>query len=152
MTRYLPRSTPAVLLLIAALFLSAAGGAVAGSQITGKQIKNNTVTTKDIKDGSLATKDLSTAAKAALTYELEYVVVAGAPTLIPQGSTNEATAECPSGTQVIGGEVVMEDPANGNVVDSGPMTGSEVGWFVAVANVGPTPQLVTAKAHCANLG
>ena len=58
----LPRSTTAVVVLAAgALAVSASGGAVAGSLITGKNIKDNSITTKDIKDGSLRTADLSAA-------------------------------------------------------------------------------------------
>lgn len=152
MKRYLPSSTPAVLLLIAALFVSAAGGAVAGGKITGAQIKNGTITAKDVKDGSLGTKDLSTAAKNTLTYELEYVVASSAPTLVPASGISEVSAACPTGTTVIGGDVVFEDPDNGTLVDSGPTFDPDVGWYVGVQNTGPTPQLVTAKAHCANLG
>lgn len=63
----LPRSTTAVVVLAAgALAVSASGGAVAGSLITGKNIKDNSITTKDIKDGSLRTADLSAATIAKL--------------------------------------------------------------------------------------
>lgn len=57
----LPRSSTAVLALSAALVVSASGGAVAGSLITGKNIQDGSVTTKDIRDGSLRTADLSAA-------------------------------------------------------------------------------------------
>jgi collagen triple helix repeat protein len=61
-----PRSTPAVILGVAALMiLTTTGGAVAGSLITGKQIKDNTVTTKDIKNGTLTSQDLSSTLTAA---------------------------------------------------------------------------------------
>ena len=58
MKRFLP-STTAAALLAAALFVSATGGAVAGSMITGKQIKNGSVTGKDLKDESVSTADLA---------------------------------------------------------------------------------------------
>ncbi len=60
MRPHLPRSTPVVVLVaVACLLLGSAGGAVAGSMITGKQIKNGTVTGVDIKNRSLSAKDLS---------------------------------------------------------------------------------------------
>ena len=141
MTRYLPRSTPAVLLLVAALFLSAAGGAVAGGKITRAQIKNGAVATKDVKDGSLAPRDLSAAAVGTLTYELEYVVASSAATPVPQNAVTSISAVCPDGTVVIGGAVVFDGPADGTLVGSGPMPGNAVGWEVSVQNDGP------ASAH-----
>ncbi|MEI5673328.1 MULTISPECIES: hypothetical protein [unclassified Nocardioides] len=60
------RSAAPVLLLTVALIATAGGGAVAGTLITGRQIKDDTVTTKDIKNRSLRTKDLSTATVAGL--------------------------------------------------------------------------------------
>ena len=54
-----PRSAAPVLLLTAALVVSAGGGAVAGTLITGKQIKDNTITTKDVRNRTLTAKDLS---------------------------------------------------------------------------------------------
>lgn len=62
----LPRSTPAVALLAVALLVSASGGAVAGSLLTGKNIKDGSLTTKDVRDGTLRTADLSDAAIATL--------------------------------------------------------------------------------------
>lgn len=63
------RPVPVVLLATAALCVSAGGGAVAGSVITGKQIKDGTVTTKDVKDKTLTAKDISPKALAALQGE-----------------------------------------------------------------------------------
>lgn len=152
MTRYLPSSAPAVLLLVVVLFLSAAGGAVAGGKITGAQIKNGTITSKDVKDGTLATKDLSPAAVTALTYKLPHVVASSAPQPVPSSSIATVQAQCPTGTVVIGGGVVFELPADGTLLDSGPLSAGDVGWFVDVQNTGGQTQLVTAQAHCANLG
>lgn len=45
--------------LVGALVLATTGGAVAGSMITGRQIKNNTVTSADVRDGNLRRADLS---------------------------------------------------------------------------------------------
>jgi hypothetical protein len=67
MIRLLPSTTAAAALLAGALFLSATGGAVAGSMITGKQIKDGSLTGKDVKDGSLASGDLAADTRAVLT-------------------------------------------------------------------------------------
>lgn len=155
MTRYLPRSTPAVLLLMAALFFSAAGGAVAGGKITGKQIKNETITAKDVKDGTLGIKDLSMAAKQALTYELEYVEASSPATPVPPNELTGISAQCPTGNIVIGGHVEFADPATTTLVASGPLQSGgngPVNWSAVVNNVGAGPKLVTVVAHCANLG
>lgn len=53
------RLTPTLIIAAACLVLGSTGGAVAGTVITGKQIKNNTITSVDIKDKSLRTKDLA---------------------------------------------------------------------------------------------
>lgn len=150
MTRYLPRTTPAALLLAVALAASAAGGAVAGSMITGAQIKDGTVTTKDVKDGTLKRSDLSTAVRSQLG-TVAYTVVTGTAQPIPSGSTMTVEVMCPSGTVVVGGDVEMESPADGVLQDSGPLTSPDVGWRVTVGNTGGATQLVSAIAHCANL-
>lgn len=49
---------PLWILVVIGLILAAGGGAVAGSKITGKQIKNNSITGKDIKNKSLGLHDL----------------------------------------------------------------------------------------------
>jgi hypothetical protein len=67
MRRLLPQTTAAALVLGAALIVSSTGGAVAGSLITGKQIKDGSITAKDVKDQSLAAADFAPDATAALT-------------------------------------------------------------------------------------
>lgn len=57
---------PGVALLAGVLLLGSTGGAVAGSMITGRQIKDGTITSADVKDRSLQTKDLSPKAVATL--------------------------------------------------------------------------------------
>lgn len=56
--------TLSVLLLV--LLFGGVSGAVAGTMITGKQIKNGTVTGIDLKNGSVTGADLSASTKAAL--------------------------------------------------------------------------------------
>lgn len=106
--RLLPRSTPVLVLLAAALLLGASGGAVAGAMITGAQIKDNTVTTADIKNGNLAAKDLSKAARASLKGQtgkqpgiaaLEFVE--NESPVVGAGESGFATALCPVGKRPI---------------------------------------------------
>jgi len=52
------RPSPALVLSCIAVFLSAAGGAAAASQIGGKQIKDGSITGKDIKNDSLTGTDI----------------------------------------------------------------------------------------------
>jgi hypothetical protein len=53
------RSSAVATLFVAGLVaVSGASGAVAGSMITGKDIKNGSITTKDLKDGSITAKDV----------------------------------------------------------------------------------------------
>jgi hypothetical protein len=116
MRRLLPQTTAATVLLGAALFVSATGGAVAGSVITGKQIKNGTVTTKDIKDQSLLTGDLSADTVTALTGQTGATGAPGAPgapglsalqvitvtkTGIAVGENDLVRIDCPIGTALL---------------------------------------------------
>jgi hypothetical protein len=83
---------------------------VAGSLITGKQIKNNSVTGKDIKDSSLKTGDLSSDTVAALKGQTG---PAGAPGLsavqlitvqksgIAIGEFGNVKIQCPAGTVLL---------------------------------------------------
>jgi hypothetical protein len=113
MKRYLPSSTLAAALLAGALFASATGGAVAGSLITGKQIKDGSVTGKDLKDKSVAASDL--AADARVPGPAGPAGVTGPPgvntlQLVDKASalTNANTpvtviASCPTGQKATGG-------------------------------------------------
>ncbi|GAA5140798.1 hypothetical protein GCM10023340_01520 [Nocardioides marinquilinus] len=63
-----PRWRPAVaaVVLLGTVLVAGAGGAVAGSMVTGAQIRNGTVTGADVRDRSLGTVDLSRRATASL--------------------------------------------------------------------------------------
>jgi hypothetical protein len=109
MPRFLPGSTAAAVLLAGALFLSATGGAVAGSMITGKQIKDGSVTGKDVKDKSLESSDLSAAATAALhgqaglpgTPGLSGVQYVHAEKQVAIGANGAFILECPPGKTLL---------------------------------------------------
>ncbi|MGH2957984.1 MAG: hypothetical protein ACRDKE_00145 [Solirubrobacterales bacterium] len=55
-----------VAIIVAAIMVVGGGSAVAGSMITGKQIKNSTITGKDIKNKSLSVSDISQKSRDAL--------------------------------------------------------------------------------------
>ena len=82
-------SAPLLIAIVLGLILAASGGAVAGKQITGKQIKNNSITGKDVKNKSLGLHDLRDADVRAL---------AGAGFGTP-----------PSGTTMVGGGIIAQD-------------------------------------------
>lgn len=81
------RPVPA-LLVTGALTLSFAGGAAAGTLITGA----------DVKDGSLQAKDLSAQARHSLRDLSGYEVVTVVKEQIPPYAYAEQLAECPAGT------------------------------------------------------
>jgi hypothetical protein len=87
-------SSPLVIVLVVALMavLVGSGGAVAGSLITSKKIKDGTVTTKDVKNGSLQTSDLAPATVAGLKGRTGPAGAAG-----PSGAMGLAGAPGPSG-------------------------------------------------------
>ncbi|MFC6042730.1 hypothetical protein ACFP8W_02380 [Nocardioides hankookensis] len=115
--RRLPRSTAALVAgTVVVLALGSTGGAVAGSLITSKQIKNNTITTADIKNKTITNKDL---ARSAL------------PRTGPKGATGATGARGPAG------QAGAQGPA-------GPITGdlpsgvTQRGTFYLYAPSGPT--------------
>ena len=110
MRRLLPQTTAAALLLGAALVVSSTGGAVAGSLITGKQIKNGSVSGKDIKDESLKTVDLSADTVAALQGQTGATGAPGLSALqvitvtkpgIAVGENGNVRIDCPVGTALL---------------------------------------------------
>jgi hypothetical protein len=150
MKRYLPSSTLAAVLLAGALFASATGGAVAGSLITGKQIKDGSVTGKDLKDKSVAASDL--AADARVPGPAGPVGLTGPPgpsgvntlQLVDKASalTNPNTpvsvlASCPAGQKATGGvgfwfasgvpaKFALTDNLGGGVASSTGVPGQDI--------------------------
>ena len=121
MSRFLPPSTAAAAVLAGALFLSATGGAVAGSMITGKQVKDSSLTGKDVKDQSLEAGDLTADATLALTGPKGPAGPAGAPGVtglqtvtvtsdtVSPGTSVSLTAICPAGKKVLGGSAAWDN-------------------------------------------
>jgi hypothetical protein len=94
------------LILGTAIVLASTAGAVAGSLITGKQIKDNTVTTKDIKDKTLKTADLAPAA-------VKQLQAAGGAPGAPgaRGAQGPQGAPGPAGTNGVSGYETVQVPS-----------------------------------------
>lgn len=105
------RNTPAIIIATGALLLSATGGAVAASLITGADIKNGTVTTKDIKDETLTLGDISAGAEDALQGATGpagvsgWVMVTVLSDSIATGTSGSVVVDCPAGKRLTGGMV-----------------------------------------------
>lgn len=94
-------------LLTAGLVVGSTAGAVAGTVITGANVKDGSLTGLDVKDASLGAKELSAGAVKTLTapaagavsgyatVETNRSLAAGTPTVL--------SATCPSGKYVLGG-------------------------------------------------
>jgi hypothetical protein len=106
------RSTATAALLLAGLVaVSGASGAVAGSMITGKDIKNGSITSKDLKKnsvssqhvvaGSLGAGDLSAVAQNQLRRVGGYQPVHVAAE-VASGDPGEVAGSCPGDTRILG--------------------------------------------------
>ncbi|GAA4126494.1 hypothetical protein GCM10022215_36180 [Nocardioides fonticola] len=102
-TRRLRTLLPGLALLSTVAFVAGTGGAVAGSLITGKDVKDGSLTGKDIKDSSLAAADLSAGAKSSLA--------GPAGPAGPAGATGPAGPAGPAGAQGPAGAVGATGPA-----------------------------------------
>ena len=96
----------AALILAAALIVSAGTGAVAGSMITGKQIKNGTVTSQDLKNKTIRPVDLSRAVKQQMAGSAGTVGPAGPAG--PAGSTGPTGPRGPQGVAGVPGASGLE--------------------------------------------
>ena len=151
--------TAAAALLAGAVLVSATTGAVAGSLITGQQIKNGSVTTKDIKDQSLATGDLSPDAVAALKGQTG---AAGAPGLsapqvitvtktgIAVGANGNVRIQCPAGTVLLSANA--EWIYKTGAIQIGRLQTNLAVAFAFYDNTeGPANEQVTVTALCATV-
>jgi hypothetical protein len=136
------------------LLLGSTGGALAGSMITGKQIKDGSLTGKDIKDKSLTSKDLSPAATAALTGspgapgvagKNAYQFVDSAQALVPAGTTKTLGVACPAGTVSLGANVRV---VSGTISTIGGGPTDTLTWEVTVGDPTVTDATVVPYAIC----
>ncbi len=143
----LSRSAPVLAIAAGALLLSATGGAVAATIITGADIKDGTVTTRDIKNSTLKTADFSAAAIAALEGDPGPAGPQGDPGPAgPPGPAGAAGAPGVSGWQLVSQSTSVPAGADGNAQATCP-AGKKVlgiaGYFVS-GNEGIQTNLATA--------
>ncbi len=158
------RPSPALVLSFVAVFLAATGGAVAGVQIGGKQIKDGSITGKDVKNNSLSGTDIkgdvrgpqgprgargaqgpagSAAGGVAVSYRFqEEVIPAGA-------DLQDAFAVCPSGQVPMGGSHRVQDGLVLRFSDFGYLAGGNPdSWMALVDNPTADPLAVSVTVAC----
>ena len=160
------RPSPALVLSFVAVFLAATGGAVAGVQIGGKQIKDGSITGKDVKNNSLSGTDIkgdvrgpegprgargaqgpvgpagSAAAGVAVSYRFN-------TDNVPAGAELQRVyAVCPSGQVPMGGSHRIQDGLTLSYTDFGDLAGGNPDSWVAVVN-NPTADPLQASVAVA---
>lgn len=106
--------------------------------LTGTQVKANSLTGAQINQKTL--NQVSASALSAVQYE------AATTSLPASGNRATVTANCPAGTQVIGGGATVIDPEEADVSQSGP-TPTRTGW-TASAYSWHSGNMLTVTAVC----
>jgi hypothetical protein len=162
------------LILATAILLSGAMTATAATLITGRQVKDGSLTGKDLKNGSVTRSDLAASARGLRgtqgpagpqgaqgatgaqgpqgpTGGLLRGTGGGAVT-IPPGDVGLSVADCPNGTNAVGGGYSLlplagNGPVTGLVTDSNP---AKLGtaWTVTARNDGADPMILKTTAVC----
>ena len=161
------RPSPALVLSFVAVFLAATGGAVAGVQIGGKQIKNGSITGKDVKNNSLSGTDIkgdvrgpegprgargaqgpagpagSAAGGVAVSYRFNSAD-------IPAGANLQSVeALCPSGQVPMGGSHRIQDGLVLRFSDFASLAGGNPdSWMALVDNPTADPLQVSVVVAC----
>ncbi|HWU23617.1 MAG TPA: hypothetical protein VN088_18915 [Nocardioides sp.] len=154
--------------IVAALIvLASTTGAIAGSLITGAQIKdgtitsadihNGTVTSADIHDGTIGTVDISAAARAALRGPgaSKLVVATHEEAVGTNGIDIEQSAHCPAGHPYAVSGGADSDSAGvdgvtiaGSSPSGGSTTSPPTGWKASLTNHSPDAIIFTVYAVC----
>ena len=146
MTTFPLRSLPAAALLGGALLLASTGGAVAGSMITGAQIKDGTVSSADVKNKTLQVGDLAPATLAKLRGKTGAAGPEG-----PQGAPGAQGPQGPEGPQGAPGVARAYGRVEGTSVhhQSGgiTVTNPQPGWFCVTVPGLPSQDVVTITAN-----
>jgi hypothetical protein len=149
------RSLPVIALAVLALVVVAGtSGAVAGSMITSKQIKDDTILSRDIKNGAVKGADLNDATEAALRGRQGPAGRAGISDYgmifqqlnWPANSPGKRSVSCPAGKSLLGGFA----PVTAGTPDFIRYYGNTYEFWVEV-NPGPTPIGVEAQLICATV-
>lgn len=97
----LRRSAPAALLVAGLVVVSGTSGAVAGTLITGKDIKDGTVAGRDIQDFTLGKNDTSSSLDRYLQRVSGYKAVHVTSPVQP-GNSGQVASTCPGDSKIIG--------------------------------------------------
>jgi hypothetical protein len=157
------RPSPALVLSCTAVFLSAAGGAVAAGQIGGKQIKDGSITGKDIKNDSLTATDIKgnirgpegprgatgprgPAAASGAGVQVSYRLNTET---IPAGGGGLVYALCPAGQVPTGGSYRAQDGLTVAYDGFGDSTSANPdSWAASVDNSTADPLQITMFVSC----
>ena len=141
------------------MVVSSTGGAVAGSLITGQQIKNGSVTGKDIKDQSLKTGDLSAETVASLHGQTGATGAPGLSALqvvhttktgIAVGANGNVRIDCPAGTVLLSADA--EWVYRTEAIQIGRPSANLAAAFAFYDNTGGSAnEQVTVTALCAKV-
>lgn len=102
---------------------SVPGNRIKSKSLTGKQIKPGSLTGTQIKADSLGAAQINESTLTGVSASsIDSVLYAVATVPLAEGAPNgsQGTANCPSGTYVIGGGASLSSEAFGEVNDSGP--------------------------------
>lgn len=119
--------------------------------LTDAQIKAGSIGAAQIQAGSLTGSQINQATLAAVTASKISSIQYATSTIAVGATAGTTTANCPSGTNVIGGGATVSDEENSFVNDSGP-NGSRNGWtatgfdFVGSANMTVTAVCTAAAS------
>ena len=101
MKQALRRTAPAALVIAGLIVVSGTTGAVAGNLITSARIKDNTIQSRDIKNLTIQPNDTSAAFDKYTRRVSGYSVVTNTVN-VPNGTSDNVTASCPSDTSILG--------------------------------------------------
>ncbi len=141
---------PRIAITVVVCMLVMAGGAYAGSQITGKQVRNSSLTGVDVRNGSLGASELSRSARDGLRSNVISGEVEGPEAFMCSSDgpvecvVQSSVATCPSGTVITGGGF---DTGVRTFIAYAGTSGD--GYFVIGVNAGSLPTFIRAFAVCA---
>ena len=98
---------------------------VRGNSLTGTQINEGRLGNVPFADRATNAATADTATRAPVTrldYQSAVVAVPAGGPLVTKGSVN-----CPSGLNAVGGGVLLQNPLEGNIADTGPL--ARTGWI-----------------------
>jgi hypothetical protein len=116
------------------LFLLLGGGAWAAATIGSHDIKKNAVRSRHIKNGAVKAPDLGPISLVVSSLE------------VANNSQNQANAQCPPGTRIIGGGGHWEN--FGAAISGSFLSDDKNAWIVSGRNESGAQEALTAQAIC----